>query len=511
MLGLGAATNGQSAIGNDLDDEIDGRRVLGKARRDDAPVEDINSWSFVFGPFSLEVPRRQVLLNGAAIALSARAFDVLVLLVRQAGSVVSKADLLAGVWGTRSADVSCLRVAMTELRKALGDGQAGARFVQTVSGRGYCFVAPVARSGVGRSYPQPTGTHHNVPMAPANLIGREKVIPETASKLLNERFVTIVGPGGVGKTSVATSVAHRLLEEFCGDVRFVDFGLIIRSLQLSATLASGLGLDEKQNDELPMNLSQRRMLVVLDCCEHVIDVVAPFATRLLREAPRVHILATSREAMLVDGEHVHRLGPLECPPQHVTVSMADLASYPATRMFMDCRASGADELELTQDSANHVKEICRKLDGNPLAIAIAAAHVESFGLGSLVELLENPRSLLWKGSRTAQSRHRTFRAALDWSYRLLSEDERKVLWLLSVFGDEFTLEAAIAVALAADVDETTTLAALFGLVNKSLLMLNSQGGRTVYTMPRTTRVYVRGLISELRDDQSQNRRGAVVV
>ncbi|WP_407181414.1 ATP-binding protein [Bradyrhizobium sp. STM 3562] len=433
------------------------------------------------------------------------------MLVCQAGSVVSKADLLAAVWGERAADVSCLRMSMTELRKALGDGQAGARFVQTVSGRGYCFVAPVVRSAATASYlDELNGARHNIPAATPNMVGREQIVAEMARKLLNERFVTIVGPGGVGKTTVATYVAHALLREFCGDVRFVDFGLVTCPAQLHAVLAAGLSLDWHQNDEIPTSLRERRLLVVLDGCEHVIDVVAPFVARLLRKAARVHILATSREAVLVEGEHVQRLCPLECPPQYMAVSMPDLMSYPAARLFLQHAATSLAEFELTDTDAIHVKEICRKLDGNPLAIMMAATHVGAFGLSSLVQLLENPTNLVWQGPRTVQSRHRTFRAVLDWSYRLLSEDERKVLSLLSVFGDEFTLDAAAAVALAAEIEETTMLAALFGLVNKSLLISNSRGCRTVYVMPRTTRAYVQALVTETRNRGTQMLAGGLI-
>src|SRR5580698_664054 len=270
-----------------------------------------------------------------------------------------------------------------------------------------------------------------------------------AQQLQMWRFVSIVGPGGVGKTTVAISVAHALIDGFHDAVFFIDLAALTDPQLVPTAVASALGLMVQTQDPLVGLLTfigDRKILLVLDNCDHVIGVAAALAERVVSEAPQAHILATSREALRVEGEHVHLLYSLESPPENAGLTAAEALRYPAAQLFMERAAASGHGAAPSDIDAPIVARICRRLDGVALALELAASHAGSLGIRGIAELLDNRFSLLWRGRRTALPRHQTLNAMLDWSYNLLSEHEKAVLGRLSVFVGDFKLEAACSVA-----------------------------------------------------------------
>jgi len=437
--------------------------------------------------------------NGVPLALGHRALDILTVLVEHAGELVSHRDLIARVWRGLVVDPSNLRVHMTGLRKALGDRDGTERYIANVSGQGYCFVAPVRREA-GANPPTPipqslegtAGQRPVLPAALARMVGRDEAVRTIAADLIAERFVTIIGPGGMGKTTVAVAVSHALLEEFDGAVCFVDIGAITDPKLVATTIASTLGLTIQTEDVLPalmLCLRTSRILLVLDNCEHVIDAVATLAERIFQEVPGVHILATSREAMRVEGEHAYWLAPLESPSPQNTVSAAEALSFPAVKLFLERAAASGCRFELSEADVPIVSDICERLDGIPLALEFAAARVAAHGIVGTAELLKSHLGLHWPGRRTAHPRHQTLHALLDWSYSFLTQIERRVLRRLAIFVGPFILEAARAVASENGPDEPHVVDALDSLVAKSLVSAVPANDVTRYRLLETTRVY----------------------
>lgn len=446
-----------------------------------------------FGAFRL-LPRLRLLeKNGVPLHLGGRALDILIFLVERAGEVVDKRELVKRIWADVNVDEGSLRFHITSLRKALGDAGEGSRYVVNVPGRGYCFTASLLRAPPAESQPGTTvSSLRSVPAPLAKMIGRDDAVEKIATELSLHRFVTIVGPGGIGKTSVALAVAHRQRAEFEGHVCFVDFGALTEPRLVPGTIAAALGLTVNSDDPIPgllMSLRNRRMLLLLDSCEHIIDALAPLAERIVREAPQLHVLATSRESFRTEGERVYRLFPLDCPPQRDGLSMADILAYPASQLFVERIAESLSEFELSEEDAPLVADICRRLDGIALAIELAAGRVNAYGIAGTASLLDSRFSLLWRGRRTAIPRHQTLSAALSWSYDLLPQAESETLRGLSVFVGPFTLEAALAVAACQGIDEAEAVDAISNLLSKSLIATSPAERRLRYRLLDTTRAF----------------------
>jgi predicted ATPase/DNA-binding winged helix-turn-helix (wHTH) protein len=448
-----------------------------------------------FGRFSLSPRERLLTANGAPVELGARALDILVALASRPNEVVGKRALLALVWPDVTVEEGSLRFHIAGLRKALGDGQDGARYISTLAGRGYCFVAPVTRSDRVGGHATPANAPSPRAFLPpklARMVGREDDIGAIAAELAATRFVTIIGPGGVGKTTVAIAVAHELLPAFDGAVLFVDFGVLSEPRMVPASVASLLGLSVQSDDPVPSLIAflrERRLLVVLDNCEHVIDEAAHFAARICPSVPGLHILATSREALRVEGEQVHRLSPLSVPPENAALSADDTWRYPAARLFVERARSAGSRVDFSEANAAIVASICRKLDGMALAIELAAGRVEAYGLDQLADLLDQRFTLLWPGQRTAPARQKTLRATLDWSYGLLTDDERRVFRRLAVFIGPFSIKAALAVVAGESEDAPSVFAAIDSLVAKSMVSTSPTGGMIHYRLLDTARSY----------------------
>lgn len=448
-----------------------------------------------FGPFSLDPGSRLLLKEGDAVVLGARTFDTLVALVSQPNVPISKNDLMARVWPDVTVEEGSLRFHIATLRKALGDGRDGARYITTLAGRGYCFVAPISRSherGDEHAAAPASFSHANLPSRLGRMVGRDDDIARLAAQLPTARFVSIVGSGGVGKTTVAVAVGHSLMEAFNGAVLFVDLGMLSDPGLVTTAVASMLGLSVRSDDATPSliaYLRDKRILVILDTCEHLIAAVAELASQIFAAAPNVHILATSREALQVDDEHVYRLEPLACPPDDAGLTAASVRNFPAMQLFVERAVASGARMELSDEDAALVGSICRKLDGVALAIELAARRVESYGLQQTAALLDRKLTLLWAGPRTATPRQKTLQATLDWSYGLLSDLERLVLRRLAVFVGHFTLDAALDVVSNTALDQSAVLAAMDSLVAKSMVATRPLGAMVRYRLLDTTRAY----------------------
>jgi predicted ATPase/DNA-binding winged helix-turn-helix (wHTH) protein len=448
-----------------------------------------------FGPFNLLVNERLLTKEGVPVELGARALDILIVLTSTPNEIVSKKSLLSRVWPDVIVEEGSLRFHMNGLRKALGDGRGDARYITTLPGRGYCFVAPVSRPANPRDDAPVVASHFphgNLPSRLSRVIGRDEDVLRLSAQLNASRFVTIVGAGGVGKTTVAIAVGHRLNEAFSGALLFVDLGMLSDPELVTAGMASMLGLSVQSNDAMPhlvAYLRDKRILLILDTCEHLVEAVAPLAASIIGAAPQVHILATSREALRVEGEHIYRLDALAYPPDDQGLTAAAVRTFPAMQLFMERAAESGVRLEVSDAEAPLVASICRKLDGVALAIELAARRVESYGLQQTAALLDQRLTLLWQGSRTAPPRQKTLQATLDWSFELLTGVERAALRRLAVFVGHFTLDAALEVVTSATLDRSNVLGAIDSLVAKSLVATSPLGAMMRYRLLDTTRAY----------------------
>ena len=468
-----------------------------------------------FGPFRLLAARRLLLEGDKPVRLGSRAFDILAALVERAGEVVGKDELISRVWPQRFVEESNLKIQVSALRRALGDGQGGHRYVITVPGRGYNFVAPVRLEEPSRSGSPPTtapAAAHNLPLAMTRMIGREKAVAALVSRLSRQRLVTIVGPGGIGKTTVALAVAERMIADYEHGVWLVDLAPLGAPRLVASAAATVLGLEIRTEDPLPglvAALRDDRMMLLLDNCEHVIEGAADLAAAVLSEAPGVKILATSREPLGVAGEHEHRIGPLTSPEPSSTLMAGEAAAFPAVQLFVERVTANVEDFALTDANARLVAEICRCLDGLPLAIEFAAPRVEVLGLEGLAARLHSHLPPLEAQRRAVMPRHRTMRAVIDWSYGLLSKDEQLFFRALGIFTGGFTVEAAAAVALDAASPRVDAIDPLADLVAKSLVVADVSGAKPRFRLLETTRAYAVGHLGTTAECERMARRHAV--
>ncbi len=448
-----------------------------------------------FGPYRLLAAQRLLLEGDRPVRLGSRAFDILAALVERAGEVVGKEQLIARAWPRTFVEEANLKIQVSALRRALGDGQGGNRYVITVPGRGYNFVAPVRREEPSRASPPPTVAStatHNLPFAVTRMIGREEAVAALVARLSRQRLVTVVGPGGIGKTTVALAVAERMMAGYKHGVWLVDLAPLGDPRLVQSAVATVLGLEIRSENPLPgliAALRDRRMLLLLDNCEHVIDAAAGLAAAILSGAPGVNISATSREPFGVPGEREYHLAALGLPKASSRLTAAEAAASPAVQLFVERVTAIVEDFVLTDANAPAVAEICRRLDGLPLAIEFAAPRVEVLGVEGLVARLDDSLQLLGPRRRTTMPRHRTMRAVVDWSYGLLNGDEQSFFNALGIFAGGFTVEAAAAVVPDAAETPCSAIDCLADLVAKSLVVVDASGNQPRFRLLETTWAY----------------------
>jgi predicted ATPase/DNA-binding winged helix-turn-helix (wHTH) protein len=443
--------------------------------------------AFRFSRFTLFPARRQLLLDGAPVALGARAFDLLHVLAVRRDRTVTKSELLDLVWPDVVVEEGNLHVQVSALRKILGE-----RVIVTVPGRGYRFVAPLSEEPTVALQPKAAQASPapRLPPQPSPLIGRDDVLPILVASVSGHPLVTITGAAGIGKTHLALAVAGAVAERWPDGVAWVEGAALHESGQLVQAVAQSLGITLQgacSAEQLATALQSRSMLLLLDNCEHLLDAATALVAAMRRIAPTVHLLLTSQQALRVSGEQVFQVPPLALPS---AIDVPD-ERFGALRLFAE-RARATDR-QFRLDSTNGVAvaDICRELDGLPLAIELAAARVKLLGVQGLRERLGQRLRLLTGGVRDALPRHQTLRAALEWSHGLLNPAEQAVLRRVGVFVGGFTLELAQQVACdlnSSELDEWTVLDALASLVDRSLVSVDA-GEPVRYRLLETMRVF----------------------
>lgn len=434
-----------------------------------------------FGPFTFYRQQRLVTRDGKPLALGGRALDILQVLVEHAGTFVDKQALIAHVWPDSVVEDINLRVHIAALRRAFGEGRDGCRYILNHPRQGYCFVAPVAsESCVERP------ERHNLPARLSPVIGRDNLLGRLLGEVPCQSLTTVTGPGGVGKTTLVLRVAELLLEHFDDGAWFVDLSAINAPSQVAAQIARTLGLGR---GSLSQQLAPCRMLLVLDGCEQVLDACRKLAPALRASAPGVSLLFSSREPLNLSDERVVQLpgltvaSPLEAEHQ--------ILACPAVRLLIDRVGARQQGFKPSDRDLVLMAQICQRLDGLPLALELAAAQVGTLGVSGVLEQLTHGLSLLSHGRRTAQARHRSLEASLDWSFARLSAAEQAAFQRLAVFDAPFSLKAAMAVIGCAELSTDQLPGLLARLVSQSLVMVAQCPEGALYHLLQTTRAYAR--------------------
>ncbi|USU13786.1 winged helix-turn-helix domain-containing protein [Sphingomonadaceae bacterium OTU29THOMA1] len=457
--------------------------------------------AYRFLNFELDPLRRTVTRDGSVVALGSRAFDLLTVLVEAGGELVGKQELLARVWPDVTVEETSLRVNVAALRRALEDGSDGIRLIANVPGRGYAFVAQVQRPDQTSSRPSPAvvqaGNRRTLPGSMVHIVGREDLIQTVVDQQPRRRFITLAGPGGIGKTTIALAAARQLAAAHTDGTVFVDLATVTEADFVPRTFAAAFDLavnHETAIEDIVDALAGLNLLVVLDSCEHVVDAAASLVEELLRFVPGMNVLATSREPLRIEGEWVQRIPPLAVPEHTGSLTAADALRYPAIQLFVERADESIGGFDLQDSDAPQVAEICRRLDGIALAIELAAGRLNSIGLNDLAAGIDDRFRLLRQGRRTAVPRQQTLRAMLDWSYDALPAQERELLMELAAFSGTFSLRAGLGIA----DPETAEDAAdrLADLVVKSLVVANVTAGDVSYRLLDTTREYAREKLKE---------------
>jgi predicted ATPase/DNA-binding winged helix-turn-helix (wHTH) protein len=466
--------------------------------------------ALVFGRFRFVVHSRELSADGTPIPLGSRALEVLSVLIEADGELVTKDELLSRVWPTTIVEENNLQFQISSLRKALGPDRD---LIRTVSGRGYRFVgevaleAPRARPELNKlavDQPEATIIEYRAPLSAGNLpapasdiVGREAHLLDLSALVTANRLVTLVGAGGIGKTRLAIELARRLQPTFDG-VWVAELGALSDPGLVPGAVASALGLGGGAISpaRLAASLGARPQILVLDNCEHVVDAAASIAETLLHACASLRVIATSREPLRAEGEWVYRAPPLDVPSEGEE-DLELVLQHSAARLFIErMRAAAPATPPLGPSAATATTKICRRLDGIPLAIELAAARAAAVGVEALAARLDDRLSLLTDGRRTAPARHQTLRATLDWSHELLSEPERVVMRRLAVFAGDFTMEAAALAAGFGEVSAAKAVQCLESLVAKSLVAADLGAPEPRYRLLETMRAYAIDKLSE---------------
>ena len=482
--------------------------------------------AYRFHQFELVPLARSLTRDGWPVRLSSRAFDVLVYLVENAGTPISKAQLIAHVWPSTIVEEVNLRVQMSALRKVLDEGHGGLHYIDSVPGKGYSFVAPIEshaatggavvamRADPHLPQPQPRAMLPPEPWLTSwarPVLGRSSAIAQLISALPQRRLQSIVGPAGVGKTVVAGEVAGRLAAQWRVRICLVDLGAINDNISVIQALTAALGMGREvapaTGGIAPVlhELRKRRTLLLFDSCECRIQEVAALATQLLLFLPELWMLATSREPLVARGETLYRLAPLSLPASATGLTAEAALDYPAIRLFCERAMARASDFVLRDRDVGALVDLCRRLDGLPLAIELAAARSELFTINEILAQMEYRFHLLADGRRTGLQRHRTMWDALDWSARRLPAQEQVMLRRLSVFQRDFSLACATEAVNCVFVPKLCIPQVLASLVAKSLVAVEQDCPERPYRLLNSTRAYanekLRSSLDELRFPQ----------
>jgi predicted ATPase/DNA-binding winged helix-turn-helix (wHTH) protein len=472
---------------------------------------------YATGQWAIDLGRRELRSRGVPVPLGSRAFEIVTVLVEAATELVTKDDLMERVWPGAIVGENTLHVHISAVRKALGSDR---RMLKTEAGRGYRLIGGwMIRQDGEAAEPaalEPTDTLAqplvtNFPAATSTLIGRTEAVQQLRDLLSAYRIVTLTGPGGIGKTVLALEVARSLLPTLQGDGWLVELASLSDPELVPSAVAGILGVklggDEISAEAIARAIGGKRLLLVLDNCEHLVHAAARLVETLVRFSPHTTVLATSREALRIEGEHLYRVPPLDVPPDDQD-EPGVLLGHSAVELFVAKTGALGSDFSPHGDNLVAVAAICRRLDGIPLAIEFAAARTAMLGVQQVAAHLDDRFGLLAGGRRTALPRHQTLRATLDWSYDLLPEIEQLLLRRLAVFAGGFSLEAAATVAASGELTRSSVVDCVARLVEKSLVATNVGHPEARCRLLETTRAYALKKLTEDGEYQDVARRHA---
>ena len=468
---------------------------------------------YAYQDWEIDLARRELRLRGVPVPLGSRAFEIIEVLVGAAGDTVKKYDLMGCIWPGAVVEENTLQFHISAVRKALGPDRG---MLKTTFGRGYRLLgkwairlegAPAPADALEQPHAGGRPFVNKLPAAVSQLIGRAAAVKQLQDSLSAYRVVTLLGLGGVGKTTLALEVARGFAATFQGDAVLVEFVSVSDPSLVPSAVATSLGQqlggDQITSRSVAQSIGRRKLLLVLDNCEHLIDATAQLAETLVRTCPEASILATSREPLRIGGEHVHHVPPLDVPPPDSDSSEA--LQHSAVQLFI-ARARDHSNFSPQEVDLSAIAAICQRLDGIPLAIEFAAARAATLGVHHVATRLNNRFNLLAGARRTAIPRHQTLRATLDWSYELLSESEQHLLRHMAVFPGGFTVKAAAAMAEAAEGEVLEER--ISSLVWKSLLTLVPSTDDPRWRLLETTREYGLEKLAENGESERATRQQA---
>lgn len=460
--------------------------------------------TFLFGPYSLDPERYELRRGGDLVAVEPQVLEVLTHLVLHRDRVVTKEELLEEIWQGRFVTDSALSRAIREVRRVLGDSSSESRWIRTVYGRGFSFVDevevvevadPGAQTEPSAAATQPGTAIRPLPAPLTPLIGREEHLAEVSELLEATRLLTLTGAAGTGKSRLALALAGRVAEHFPDGVILVSLAEVTDVDLVPGAIALALGTTDAAGtspfESLHLHLRDRKLLLILDNFEQLLEA-APRLAELLSVCPGIVALVTSRFVLGVPGEQEYPVPPLALPDK--TGDAATLTQVPAIELFLDRARATLPDFDPQGEDLAYVAEICRRMDGLPLAIELAAARIKMFSAQALWERLAGRLDLLSSPSLHGGHPYRTLEQALGWSYELLEPDERRLFRQLSTFSKSFTLEAVERVC---GGNPDAQVALVGALVDKSLV--ERQGavvGDQRFGLLETTRQFARQRLEE---------------
>jgi predicted ATPase/DNA-binding winged helix-turn-helix (wHTH) protein len=445
------------------------------------------SFRYRFGRFELQPEERRLLADGVVLRVGGHALDLLLVFVERSGHLVSKDELLTRVWHGVVVEENTLQSHIAALRKVVGAGA-----IATVSGRGYRFVSDVERVEKSSADGGPM-RQDNLPHQLTSFIGREKEIEQITRLLASTRLMTLIGAGGCGKTRLALQVASKMRDAYPDGTWLVEFAPLAEPTLLPQTVANALAIKEQGGKDITETVAEwlgpRHLLCVMDNTEHLLEECARFTDLLLRRCARLTILVTSRERLAIAGELTYRVPSLSVPDEQSNTTRESALACEAARLFIERARLQRPDLEITDRDIAPLCSICRRLDGIALAIELAAPRVRAMSLQELSRLLDDRFGVLTDGSRVGLPRHRTLRSLIDWSYDLLGNSEKTMLWRSSVFAGGWTLEAAEHICGDGNVSRGEILDLLTSLADKNLITVDAHEETTRFGMLETVRHY----------------------
>ena len=463
-----------------------------------------------FGSYRIFPDLRLLLRDGKKLNIGARAFDVLWMLLEAKGNPVSKDDLIEQVWAGAIVEENNLQAQVSAIRRALGPDRD---MLSTEFGRGYRLTTArdpkIALESVTQAQPIPPMLPN--PMTP--LLGRAEELTAIERLIADTRFVTITGPGGIGKTRLAIEIGRRLHTAFQDGAYLAEVAKIAEGELVWPTIAAALQVPASgvaSASQVRAALRDRHLLLIVDNCEHLTGPVAEVVEMLLQNGPNLHVLVTCQEPLAAAGEHVFRLAPLTVPPAGAEGAEAVIA-HAAVQLFVERATSLVHPFDFNDATANDVSAICRRLDGMPLALELAAARVPSLGVAGVLAGLTDRFNLLTAGRRTALPRHRTLRATVDWSHNLLDNAEQRLFRRLSVFTAEFSADVARYVGALEPEEPWRAIDLLGSLVAKSLVLSDLSGPVPRYRFLESIRFYALDRLADSGEVAQTARRHAEFV